>query len=145
MRAFATLLLVAGCSSPVTSYTLAFTGNVTDAQANLATDAAHEWQTRVPGLSFRFERREFDIAAQDTIWIYGADVAPDLARTAWGDGVATMRVGTWTRDTLAHELGHAMGLQHSRCGVMQARVNPYRDDGVQACDGVQLRASWGEP
>lgn len=145
MKALFALLLLAGCSSPVKAYTIAFTGNVDEAQAALATDAAFEWQAQVPELHFEFRRAEYDVNAQDTIWVSGAVTAPELAKTAWGDGVAQMRVGTWTRDTLAHELGHAMGLEHSACGVMQKRVNPYRDDGVKACDGAELRASWGEP
>jgi len=119
---------------------------VSEAQATLATEAALEWQAQAPELSFRFERRDFDVNAQDTVWIAGDETIYSAAKTTWGTGApgaSYMRVKLWTHDAVAHEFGHAMGLEHAKCGVMRPKVNPYRDDGVQACDVERLRASWG--
>ena len=147
--ALACLLLLA-CGSRERVYTIALADSTTAEQEALATAAADEWASRVEGLTLRVARiGAYSAESTDTIWLTPVASQGALAgHTTWNDGApgaAKVNVSAWSRDVLLHELGHAMGLAHATCGVMRGAVNPYRSDGLQACDVAQYREVWGAP
>ena len=142
-------LLTLACGSRDHVYTIALADNATAEQEALTVATANEWSSRVEGLSFRVARLgAYDASAIDTIWLTPvADQGKVAGHTVWGKGApgsSQANVSVWSRDVLLHELGHALELEHSDCGVMQPKVNPYRSAGLQPCDAAQYRAVWGK-
>lgn len=155
MFAAAAISVLIGCTDgPQHLYRVAITDSVPAECDALVYDAVDAWETAVPGLRFTIVRvHEYDSSDERTIWLSQDAPAPEalkLGRTqlesAYKSSQINITSSGWRPAVLLHEIGHAMELRHTPCGIMQAMHDNDQVDGtVERCDANQYRQMWGNP
>lgn len=134
------VLLLAGCSSPPTSYTFAFEGLEDDYQTAVA--AAASWEechvvTSHVFLGSAF-KEDVKIAYSDTV--YRESITSSIGGKYYyppENSIEYTHKGT-VKIVLMHEMGHAFGLDHFGDGVMNP--SPWATDVTpEDCDALRHR------
>jgi hypothetical protein len=136
---------VASCAQAHdTHYSVIITDSVRPENRRAIVDAASEWESMAPGVSFRFRLgTSSNIDDGDAIVVHEVDDYPGVDAYSTRTHVANVFVtmSGFRSEIVAHEFGHAMGLGHQECGVMNAWSGAATH--VECCDVEQFCRVWG--
>jgi hypothetical protein len=150
-------LASSGCAeSPSLDYTVTIDAAFTSDQVEAISGGLDEWRTSVPELELQSAIGACGSPAPHQVCVHPAYDAPDPAddvigttdpgtsssSTVWifVDRIAATGwdVGALTQQTVAHEIGHAVGLRHTVAGELMAADVPDQAHTVTPADVAQF-------
>lgn len=163
----ALLLGSTACASPPQApppleYSVAIDQSFAMSQIESVTEAIDDWTTAVPELHLTYVIASCDAPSPQQVCLHPdydpPDPTDDVVGTTYRGGsdsgtvlifVNRIQATGWnmaslTRQTAAHELGHAMGLQHAAVGTLMAADVTSQAPSVTAADVAQFWAVRGQ-
>jgi hypothetical protein len=153
-----TLSACAGKVAPTLRYTVAIDPAFTSSQIEAITVGLDDWMASVPGLQISYTVASCDVPSADLVCMHPARDRPNVSDDVLGLTRSTsfasasvliyvnrirsvgLDVAVLTKQTAAHEMGHAMGLKHSASGDLMAADVPDQAHTVTRADVAQFWA-----
>ena len=154
-----------GPATPPTDYSVTIDPSFANDEIDAVSAALSDWQTAVPELHLTYTIGTCTSPSAQQVCLHPEFAPPDPSneivgttyRGASDSGTVLIYVDRiqkitqtmpdamgLTRQTAAHELGHAMGLQHTAIGTLMAAEVPNQAQGVTAADVAQFWAVRGK-